>query len=230
MLLRTSSHLHARTILEGEYRQEWDELEAALGGLDVPLRPLGPFANGRGATPKRQIQSIGGLRAFRMYPIDQSSLNERIDTALRDFGWTRQPYAVPPSTTGPRPTYLQGDFAKRGVFVEVEFGNSASLFRDLFKFQIAGRAGTGEIGVLVVASSAVASFFDQGISTYEQAESLLEYMKIGLSLPTVIVGLDLNDWEPVERRYEEMRALAEANGVVCHPFSAVRRARREADL
>jgi hypothetical protein len=46
----------------------------------------------------------------------------------------------------------------------------------------------------------------------------------------VIVGLDLNDWEPVERRYEEMRALAEANGVVCHPFSAVRRARREADL
>ncbi len=122
---------------------------------------------------------------------------------------------------GPIPNGLLGDFAKGGVFVEVEFGNMASAFRDLFKFQIASRSGAGRIGVLVVASDKVARFFDQGVATYEQVARLLPYMGIGLQLPTVIVGLDLNDWTAIKARYGEMRAVAEANGLDCHPFEAV---------
>ena len=97
----------------------------------------------------------------------------------------------------------------------------ASAFRDLFKFQIASRSGAGRLGVLVVASDKVARFFDQGVATYEQVVRLLPYMGIGLQLPTVVVGLDLNDWTPIRARYEEMRAVAEANGLDCHPFEAV---------
>jgi hypothetical protein len=46
-------------------------------------------------------------------------------------------------------------------------------------------------------------------------------MGIGLQLPTVVVGLDINDWTGVARRYAEMRAVAEENGLDCHPFEAV---------
>jgi hypothetical protein len=47
-------------------------------------------------------------------------------------------------------------------------------------------------------------------------------MNIGLALPTVVVGLDIVDWLPVQHRYAEMREVAEANGVPCHPFESVR--------
>src|SRR5574340_1300450 len=116
-----------------------------------------------------------------------------------------------------------GDFARNGIFVEVEFGNQASLYRDLFKFQVAGKSGVGQVGVLVVAVEAVASMMDQGVATYEQAVRLLPYMNIGLNLPTLLVGLDLNDWTGIEARYEEMRAVAEANGLTCLPFDSVHR-------
>lgn len=157
-----------------------------------------------------------------MFPIDQGALNVLLDARLRTLGWSRQPFVSTESSVfGHLPSYMQGDFAKEGVFVEVEFGNGASLFRDLFKFQIASRSGVGELGVLVVATARVGKWFDQGVATLEQAVSLLPFMKLGLSLPTAIIGLDLNDWTDVERRYREMQAVAEANGVSCHSFEAV---------
>ena len=46
-------------------------------------------------------------------------------------------------------------------------------------------------------------------------------MRAGVQLPTAIVGLDVNDWEPIRRRYDEMQALVESNGEPCHSFDAV---------
>ena len=156
-----------------------------------------------------------------MFPIDQGAFNRRLDARLRGLGWTSQPIARGDLVARPIPNNLLGDFAKGGIFVEVEFGNMASAFRDLFKFQIASRSGAGRMGVLVVASDKVARFFDQGVATYEQVTRLLPYMGIGLQLPTVVVGLDLNDWSAVRDRYETMRAVAEQNGLDCHSWDVV---------
>ena len=64
-----------------------------------------------------------------------------------------------------------------------------------------------------------------GVATYEQALRLLPFMRIGLSLPTAIVGLDLSadDWELVADRYLDMQRVAEENGVSVRPFEDVRR-------
>jgi hypothetical protein len=165
-----------------------------------------------------------------MFPINQAAFNSLLDERLRTLGWRRQPIARGDLVAGPIPNNLLGDFAKGGIFVEVEFGNMASAFRDLFKFQIASRSGAGRMGVLVVATDRVARFFDQGVATFEQVTRLLPYMGIGLQLPTVVVGLDLNDWSDVSRRYEEMRAVAEANGLDCHSFETVFGAPLQLDL
>ena len=157
-----------------------------------------------------------------MFPVDQAGLNDHLDERLTALGWSRQTYVLGRPAGTPLDTFLKGDFEKRGVFVEVEFGNTASLFRDLFKFQVAGQSRVGQVGVLVLARGSVAKFFDQGVATFEQAVNLLPYMHVALALPTVIVGLDVNDWSRIERRYEEMRAVAEANGLDCHPFDVVR--------
>jgi hypothetical protein len=222
LLLRTASHLYAQTIAEGDFRSEWEELLDVLGTVDPPLRAAGPYtAAGRPPTPKRQFRTIGGVRRYAMFPIDQAVFNAVLDQKLRALGWDRQPIARGELVAGPIPNNLLGDFAKGGIFVEVEFGNMASGFRDLFKFQIASRSGAGRLGVLVVATDRVARFFDQGVATFEQVTRLLPYMGIGLQLPTVVVGLDLNDWSAVARRYEEMRGVSEANGLACHSFETV---------
>jgi hypothetical protein len=131
--MHIQSHLHAETILEGEYAAEWEELKDVLGTTDVPLRPIAPFtATGRPTSPKRQRRRLGGSDSFVMLPIDQPALNTELDVRLRALGWTTQPFAVEGLPGEALPTFLQGDFSKRRVFVEVEFGNSASLFRDLF--------------------------------------------------------------------------------------------------
>jgi hypothetical protein len=224
MQLRLASHLYAETVAEGDFKPQWASLLDVLGTIDPPLRAAGPFTpTGRPPTPKRQRRRIGGHNLWAMFPVDQAAMNATLDRRFRDVGWSRQPVVAKGLVGGPVPTGLLGDFARDGVFVEVEFGNMASLYRDLFKFQIAGRSGAGQIGVLVVATDRVARFFDQGVATFEQAVSLLPYMNIGLQLPTVIVGLDLNveGWQRVRRRYEEMQAVCEANGLECHPFEAV---------
>jgi len=222
--LHTVSHQYAENILETAFREEWEKLLEVFGRVDPPLRPAGPFTDrGRPATPKRQRRRLRGTDAYALLPIDQAALNDVLDEAMVALGWNRQPYVLGETLGTPLDSYLKGDFERSGVYVEVEFGNTASLFRDLFKFQIAGRSGIGKVGVLVVATAAVTRLFDSGVATYEQALNLLPYMKIGLTLPTVVVGLDIVDWAPIEARYAEMYEVATANGVPCHSFEVVRR-------
>ncbi len=116
-------------------------------------------------------------------------------------------------------------FTKREIFVEVEFGNAASFHRDLFKFHIAGRSGSGSVGVAVVMTDRLGRFADQGLTTYEQARNLLPYIQISLGLPMIVVGLTLDDFGAVEVRYREMEELAVANGVAVPQFCSCPSAR-----
>jgi len=216
------SHQYAETVLEGQFPDEWDELLDVLGNLDVPLRPPGPYTKtGRPKSPKRQYRKSGGIRANALMPVDQAEMNKQIREALAGRGWNPEPYILIDREGQPIDTRLRGDFEKSGVFVEVEFGNVASFYRDLFKFHIAGTTGAAQVGVIVVATDALARLFDQGQARFEQAVSMLPYMRAGVQLPTAIVGLDVNDWSPIRARYDEMQALVEANGEACHSFDAV---------
>ena len=224
MRLRIESHRHAEAVLEGNYQDEWQDLLDVLGTLDVALRPAGPYTpTGRPKTPKRQVRRFGGRSASVLLPVDQTAMNARIDAELVARGWTRQPWILVGQDGQPIDTHLRGDFEKSGVFVEVEFGNVASLYRDLFKFHIAGTSGAAEVGVIVVATAQLAAFFDQGQATWEQATRLLPYMRVGLQLPTAIVGIDVNDWTAIRARYDEMYALLESNEETAHAFDVVLR-------
>lgn len=222
MNIESASHLHGETIVEHAFPFEYEELLDVFGGVDLPLRPAEPFtATGRPATPKRQMKQIGGQRAHALFPIDQAALNRALHDRLRDHAWLTEPVAAGKPLGTPADVSLRGDFAKEGVFVEVEFGNSASLFRDLFKFQIASRSGMGEVAVLIVATAQVAKFFDSGVATFEQATGLLPYMRIGIQMPVWVVGLEPVSWDPIRERYDLMYSVAATHGVSCHPFDAV---------
>jgi hypothetical protein len=220
--IASESHLFGETIVENGFPHEYEELLDALGGTDVPLRVAEPFTvAGRPATPKRQVKSFGGKRGYALFPVDQAALNQHLHDQLRARGWVAEPVAAGHPLGTPADLALRGDFAKGGVFVEVEFGNSASLFRDLFKFQVASRSNTGEVAVLIVATAQLAKFFDSGVATFEQAVGLIPYMRIGIQMPVWIIGIEPASWGSLEERYDWMYRVASDNGVTCHSFDTV---------
>lgn len=219
----SDSHMHGETILKNDFPDEYDSLRSALVEVDLPLRPSEPFTStGRPLKPKRQARTIGGRRRPALFPADLPELNKVIERALNEDGWTSQPIAAGGINPADATLLgLRGDFVRRSVFVEVEFGNVASLHRDLFKFHIASRAGVGDVGILVTATDKLARFHDQGVTTFEGAMRVRPYMSIGIQMPIWIIGIEPEDWTPLKERYEEMHAVCDANGVQCHAFPTV---------
>ena len=105
------------------------------------------------------------------------------------------------------------------MFVEVEFGNVASMHRDFFEFHIANRAGAGEAAVLVCATAAC-EVLRLGYHYVRAARWDIPYLAIGIQMPILFIGCKPGDRGLIKARYEEMRALCEANDVACHPFDA----------
>lgn len=223
MNIQGCSHLHGGTILEHDFPGEHIDLLDVLSEIDVPLRAADEFTtNTRPLRPKRQARTFLGVRKPALMPADLPTLNGELDHALDAKGWDSQPIASTSAMGGEAELLgLKGDFVKNKVFVEVEFGNVASLFRDLFKFQIANRSGLGDVGVLIVATDRLARFHDQGVATYEAAQRLLPYLAIGIQMPIWIVGIEPTEWSGLRARYEEMWQRCADNGVDCHRFDAV---------
>lgn len=218
--LLTESHLYGEIIIKHGFTNEYAELRKVLESTPIPLRPATPFTKGkRPDTPKRQKKKIQGRKAYSLMPIDQPNWNLAIKKSLSLLGWNAQPLAG--GVSNETNSNLRGDFVKNKVFVEVEFGNSASQFRDLFKFQIASRARSGDVAVLVLATKRVARFFDSGVASYEQMLSLKEFLSIGIQMPIWIVGLDITDWSELRNAYNRMHEVATENDVSCHSFDVV---------
>ena len=156
-----------------------------------------------------------------MFPIHQAAFNAHLDMRLRYREGETQPVARGDMVVEQIPTRLKGDFPKGGIFVEVEFGTRPSSPRSI-QVPIAGRVWLrGALAWAIVMVDNLARFADQGLTTFEQARSLLPYIQISLSMPVAVIGLTLDSFHPLAARYEEMKAVAEAHNVVCHPFERV---------
>lgn len=151
---------------------EYDELKALLAQVRVPICP-----------------------GFKRPPFDvkQGLLNRLIDRAFEHHGWSTQPLIDPTGASG---SQQKGDFTKQTdeglrILVEVEFGNVASTFRDLYKFNLAYALDTYDVGVLVVPDAALASRIDT-VQNFDGARRLIHEARQAMNLPLVVmpVGFD----------------------------------------
>jgi hypothetical protein len=213
-------HQHGETICRVDFPEEEASLRRVLNSLSPSMYEIRDFTeNTRPKRPKRQEREIGGVRLPFLMPVDQRGMNKVIKAALEAELWSPEPVAAGPMAAPDTPLALRGDFVRNRVFVEVEFGNVASMHRDFFKFQIANRSGAGDVGVLVVATERLARFFDSNVATYETAQRNKPYLAIGVQMPVWIVGIEPDDgFAEIGTQYEAMRALCTANGVDCHSF------------
>ena len=115
----------------------------------------------------------------------QTAYNERFKGEFEQLGWESQPRL----STNPS---LIGDFEKNLVFVEVQFGNSATLYRDFYKFQYGLSNGLTSLNVLIVPCDPPKFFPTRPRSVVNMAEyklALRYFTVLPISAPTMIIGL-----------------------------------------
>lgn len=231
MRIRKSlGHRHADLILKGAFGGEWQDIQQVIADTDVPLREAEPFTDrGRPLRPKRQQKGGSKRNTYALMPIDQDALNKRLHMGFERFGWEPQPLVLGRTLGRELESFLKGDFKKRDVFVEVEFGNTASLFRDLFKFQLVGQSKRGEVAVAVLPTSTAARLMDSNVATFERLESLMPFLDLVVGIPVLAIGVEPDSWDPIRERYEAMLAVAVANHVKCYTFDEASRIPNEAE-
>jgi len=128
----------------------------------------------------------------KKYPINQKILNAMFRHKMhKELGWEKDPLVEPDLGKG-----IEGDFSKKldnglKVFVEVEFGNVASIFRDLFKFIYMKVIGTYDVGILIVPSETDDFSREiEGIYSFQGVKEILENSKGSISVPVLLLGIE----------------------------------------
>ena len=117
--------------------------------------------------------------------LHQTAYNKKFEIEFEKLGWEKKPLL----SQKPR---LIGDFRKNLVFVEVQFGNSATLYRDFYKFQYGLQNGLLSLSVLIVPINPK-DFFPtrpRSISNMAEYDLALRYFTVlPISVPTMVIGL-----------------------------------------
>jgi len=166
------SYRHAEAILEKVYPNEKSEIEAAIGAAAWKMK----------SAPK--TRSRGG-RVVATLDVYQVKTNEALSAQFLKHGWTSKPLIV--STSESR---LVADFKKSKIQVEVQFGNAARYYADIFKFLLSYSADDIEVGVLVVGMECRAKRMDENLACYERVVRELPHAKLGITLPVWVLGVD----------------------------------------
>ena len=115
----------------------------------------------------------------------QRAYNKAFEIEFLKYEWKTQPKIK----ASPR---LIGDFSKGLVFVEVQFGNSSTLYRDFYKFQYGLQNGLFSLAVLIVPYNEHEFFPTRPKSVHNMANFKLAeryFTVLPISVPTWIIGL-----------------------------------------
>ena len=115
----------------------------------------------------------------------QSGYNKALASSFRNLAWESSPVL----RDNPK---LIGDFRKGLIFVEIQFGNSAALYRDFYKFQYGFQNGLLSLAVLIVPMKAAEFFPTRVTSVRNMAEFALArsyFTVLAINVPTMLIAL-----------------------------------------
>jgi hypothetical protein len=84
-------------------------------------------------------------------------------------------------------------FGKITVQAEIQFGNMARWYSDIFKFQAAYSQSLIQCGLCVVPMGAMARITDSNVAHYERTVRELPSAELSITLPILLVGLEQDD-------------------------------------
>jgi hypothetical protein len=166
------SYRHAESILTVEYREEKEEIIQVITSV--------------GWVPKPELKERKRKRRIvARLDIDQVATNEIIERCFLELNWQIHPRIVSESESK-----LVADFKKGVIQVEVQFGNMARWYTDIFKFLLSYAADDIEVGVLIVPVKKIADRIDENIVYFERIARELPHAKMAVSIPVWLLGLE----------------------------------------
>jgi hypothetical protein len=170
-IAKTLSYRHAESILTTEYRGEQKEIIQVLSSISwVPMELKERKRNGR---------------VVARLDINQNGTNALIEEAFVKLGWERHPRIVSAAESD-----LAADFKKDVIQVEVQFGNMARWYTDIFKFLLSYAANDIEVGVLAVPVLSTARRIDENVVNFERVQRELPHAKMAVTIPVWVLGLE----------------------------------------
>jgi len=134
---------------------------------------------------------------------NQAAYNKRINEDFARRGWNCEQKVN--SELG-----LRCDFEKKGIWVEVEFGNARSYYQDYVKFMLAKKYRDARLGVLICPTKSFAALLCElgrkraqndivreqpakysGMMSYEKAVRELPLLGFMFEMPIVVAGIDI---------------------------------------
>ncbi|MFC1978650.1 BglII/BstYI family type II restriction endonuclease [Chloroflexota bacterium] len=115
----------------------------------------------------------------------QTAYNKAFDVEFSKYDWKPQPLLH----NNPK---LIGDFQKNDIFVEIQFGNSSTLYRDYYKFHYGLTHHLLSLAVLIVPTNPKAFFPTRPSSVQNMAEYALAdkyYKLLPIPVPILLIGL-----------------------------------------
>jgi hypothetical protein len=188
MKLHVFSYRYAQEILQHPNNvTAWNEIEGIFSGAPIFIYP------GKSKNPRLQIV--------------QQLMNTYFDRRFAvDCGWEHHPLA-----TGIAESALTADFRKKfekiTIQAEIQFGNMARWYSDIFKFQTAYSQSLIQCRLCVVPMGAMARATDSNIAHYERAVRELPSANLSITLPILLIGLEQDARTP-EINVKECRFAA----------------------
>lgn len=123
----------------------------------------------------------------------QQLLNVYFDRRLAiDLGWEHHPLATDIIESGLRADFRKA-FSDLSVQMEVQFGNMARWYSDIFKFQTAYSQELTQAAVSIVPMGGLGRRIDSNIAHYERALRELPSANLSITLPILLIGLEPDD-------------------------------------
>ena len=170
-IIKSFSYRFAEEILDSAFNQLKNEIISAISDSDwIFIDP-----------PKTRIRKD---KIVAQLDINQRETNKSIELQFQKLGWTCQPKIISNSSSN-----LVADFKKDKIQVEVQFGNMARWYTDIFKFLLSYSADDIEIGVLIVPVLDTAKRIDENIVNFERIIRELPHANMGITLPIWIIGV-----------------------------------------
>jgi len=123
-------------------------------------------------------------RTVAKLTIDQARTNKVFEQEFTAKDWTLRPQIVSHAESR-----LAADFKKGVIQVEVQFGNMAWWYTDVFKFLLSYATDDIKIGVLIVPMQSVSRRIDENVVYFERVVRELPHAKMAITIPIWVIGV-----------------------------------------
>jgi len=172
MRLELHSHRFAQEILQHPtHKGAWEEVRQICSAAPLFVWP-GKSQKDARADVVQQLMNVYFDRRFAI-----------------DHKWEHHPLATAIEASGLRADFRKS-FGDLPVQVEVQFGNMARWYSDIFKFQTAYGQGLIKAGISILPTVSLARRMGQNVANYERALRELPSAELSITLPILLIGLE----------------------------------------